>query len=107
MEPTEILSAGNDTLSTYLTHVDLSASSTLAVWNLQRWRPQLQPAHILRLWSNLASVDIRYFCDSDDIMNQIAADSKSPTTARTWTKYPLPPCYSPSWMAKNRALSTA
>ena len=69
----KVLKTGNMVVFTrlyYLAHTDSEA----IFWSLEKWRCQIQPAHLLQMVKNVASVDIRLFAYTADVLGTTAAD---------------------------------
>lgn len=63
-DPSQLLAQGNDTLFLSLSYCNPSTANATAIfWGVSRFATQLQPAHLLMMYTHIPSVDIRLFAD--------------------------------------------
>jgi len=74
----KVLKTGNMVVFNRLYYL-CPTDSEAVFWSVEKWRCQLQPAHLLQMVRSVASVDIRLFAYTADVLGTTAADRISLT----------------------------
>ena len=80
-DPDRVLTTGNMVMYNHLCYLPAS-DDTAVFWGIVQWRCQLQPAHLLSLVRNVASIDVRLCANTRDVMGDIDADAICHTLVR-------------------------